>query len=690
LDSPLDSYLSTLSSDVESSGVFTISEEKAREKLARFALLHPSLYLLELVSYAVASGATRFQVKVAAHENVVRFDGQTLSAEDVRQAVEQVYEGSSSRRLRMLGVALGAAQGWAGKPVILTLSDGRFQYSGETIEALDPIEKPALAPKSTKARAEATEVVVRKPVSRGEAPDEAEHLALARYAPLKLHLNGKRLSRDWQIPSRAVSLLVVEHPDLPLPWEGTEPATSVRVRSGGGYSAALVLLPPALAQENPLLLLHLGCSYTVSEPSLSSCLSGIVRCDDLNRNLSCSEIVKDRQYEELLAHLQENAQTLIQASVQGDYRFANGMLELAPAVEWARDACPSHDQQEKLGLNAWLELFNALRNHPHQLDFYFQEIYRTRDDQNRIRGVSLVYLEHALAMVGKTLGRLTPTATELVALFQTQLPQLRQILTERAVSSPRWDELVRQVDLLDPWNAMAGKEIQHPAVRRISCPQGWDWPGEEAVALFRPRAEMLLAAHREQESLDVLLETLGVPGRLAEVLRLPKVRQADLTALDLVADILEYRRDPMAVPVRTWVAFLTEDRLMRQFRYDDAVRVARAQGSVFSFLRLQATAAATTFFGSPAQASYWTLLRKTFGDCLTGRQLMPKNPDPVLLPMLGVLFEQPVLFSYLVGRLAHRTRLTGDWQHAEMIVARGLVLDVLRRQGPFVIATKLP
>ncbi|MFA7484246.1 MAG: hypothetical protein WC314_27375, partial [Vulcanimicrobiota bacterium] len=203
-----------------------------------------------------------------------------------------------------------------------------------------------------------------------------------------------------------------------------------------------------------------------------------------------------------------------------------------------------------------------------------------------------------------------------------------------------------------------------------------------------------VAMSRGRQALDkvgrhLFGSALGAGCQLAEVLRLPKVRQADLTALDLVADILEYRRDPLAVPVRTWVAFLTENRLLRQFRYDDAVRVARAQGSILSFLRLQATAAANTFFASPAQASYLTLLRKTFGDCLTGRQSVPKNPDLVLLPMLGLLFKQPVLFTFLVGRLAHRTRLAGDWQHAEMIVARGLVLDVLRRRGPFVIATKL-
>ena len=88
----LDEFLASLEGGtVHSSGAFTISEQAARDKLARYTLIHPSLYVLELMAVAVLGGASKFEVTTPGGDTHFRFDGAPLSAEDCQQALGQMF-----------------------------------------------------------------------------------------------------------------------------------------------------------------------------------------------------------------------------------------------------------------------------------------------------------------------------------------------------------------------------------------------------------------------------------------------------------------------------------------------------------------------------------------------------------------------------------------------------------------------
>jgi hypothetical protein len=92
-------------------GGFAIDEARAHEKMERYQLVDPLLYVLELVQAAHLLGATEIDLAIDADELEMTFDGDALRAKDLRNIASASFSRSKKRReqaRRHLAVALTA------------------------------------------------------------------------------------------------------------------------------------------------------------------------------------------------------------------------------------------------------------------------------------------------------------------------------------------------------------------------------------------------------------------------------------------------------------------------------------------------------------------------------------------------------------------------------------------------------
>ena len=106
----------------ESEGEFTVSLEKALDKLEKFQLTDANLFILNLVSAAVLLRATFFKVKYQPDHDLVEFDGDQLSMEEL----ETLWV-SKEPALGELSIALSAARALSYQELLFE-SDGGVRW----------------------------------------------------------------------------------------------------------------------------------------------------------------------------------------------------------------------------------------------------------------------------------------------------------------------------------------------------------------------------------------------------------------------------------------------------------------------------------------------------------------------------------------------------------------------------------
>ena len=129
----------------ESSGVFTITPEKALEKLRRFALPEPRLYVLNLLASAVIGEATRFDVRLESSKAVFEDDGSPIDAGQFKGLWNQLLN-PTDLRVYELAVALNALRTLGPTELVVESWSGE---SGWTLliedESLEISENPRIA-----------------------------------------------------------------------------------------------------------------------------------------------------------------------------------------------------------------------------------------------------------------------------------------------------------------------------------------------------------------------------------------------------------------------------------------------------------------------------------------------------------------------------------------------------------------
>ena len=270
---------------VRARGLFEIDRDEAREKMQRFRLEDPHLYIIELMQAAYLLGATFVAARVEANQVTVRFDGDPLFASDFSQVYAAAFARRKTRRdlaMRHLALALGAVRGLDPSKIVIESStiDGASRLTIMPGRA-DKIEE------GLSLRGNATTVTVRKRfrldrvfgVWRDSEERFPERVLLQRrcgYSNLAITLDGDRLSVGKDVSE----LFPSSHK-----FKSSTEVGFVGVRPGKGLSSITLMQFGVIVDEyhfsNPL--------YTVR---------AIIESERLNQNLTRSAFIKDAAWEE--------------------------------------------------------------------------------------------------------------------------------------------------------------------------------------------------------------------------------------------------------------------------------------------------------------------------------------------------------------------------------------------------------
>ncbi len=288
----LDDLLGDLSNEgaIESSGVFGLNRDKAREKMQKFQLTDPHNYVLEFVHAAHLLGATRIDFAIDADEMEVRFDGATLDGEQLRD----VYSAAFARRtdpvqraMRHIAIGLNAAQ--ALDPALIRIECAR--EDGAIVMELRPGQEDVFETDITAEQA-GTRIYLRESWRAGHMLEFfrnlrgnlAEKVALrerCRFAEMPIYLDGAQVSSGLHLPDEVV-------------W-----SHQFRTEHELG---AIGIVPDQ--ERSEITLMQHGVIVDVHHmPSALMRAHVVVDSDRLTKNLSQSAFVEDEAWHRLMQHI---------------------------------------------------------------------------------------------------------------------------------------------------------------------------------------------------------------------------------------------------------------------------------------------------------------------------------------------------------------------------------------------------
>lgn len=277
----------------ESEGRFTLDLAHALAKLRQYRLAEPYEYALALLSAAVGSGATLFDV--TAHPDVIRFqfDGDPFRRDELQDLFSHLLAGRA--RPAVLDLAAGVHAVLALKPTAVEVESGGHLL---TLAA----GKERLVEASTSHTC--IQVRWRLDVRRwaGFPPEVPILRRRGRLAPLKLlHVDAEPLDLGPCLAFRAV-----RH-RCRMSW--TEPPARTRSERRGPVDAVLALG----ARDSGLTVVMGGVSYEVS--GFTDRTRAVVCSEELRPDLSRSGPVQDAAWERLKAFLTEQFADLLAEAI---------------------------------------------------------------------------------------------------------------------------------------------------------------------------------------------------------------------------------------------------------------------------------------------------------------------------------------------------------------------------------------
>lgn len=313
--SSIDQFLESLDGEVESSGSFELNLDAARKKLQSFQLPDPGLYPVFLVAAATASEATNFQVWTGPEETRFEFDGRLFQSDEL-QALDGYLFASPDvpARLQHLAIALKAAGElvdsfeFRSGLVRLTWADGDW----ECRESEDVKKSTLLVPKH------------RSFLHRFKVkpPDLQETMSICRFAPLNIKFNTAYPGWFWSFKRPLICLELTTEKKIGRPPVGYN-CHRQKVASPGPFGGSLALVKEAEARD--LLVIVHGIAHPI--PIDAPHLEGVIWHDGLTRDLSCTQLVHDRQMSEFLEQLKSQIAGMILRRVTSPEAFDAGDRE---------------------------------------------------------------------------------------------------------------------------------------------------------------------------------------------------------------------------------------------------------------------------------------------------------------------------------------------------------------------------
>jgi hypothetical protein len=277
----------------DSFGRFTLDCAKAREKMRMFQLEDPHYYVLELAQAAVASGARRITVYCDADDFHIDFDGETFAREELRNLFSSLFiSQKDASRERFRELALGVNCALALRPSFVQVDSGdtrlRIERTREIVTQL-PQNSPGT---SVWVKDRISWRMVKRFFSMLQGlPIEGKILQdRCRFCNVPFEINGTAINSNP----------VLEH--MIVEGAFAEPDCS-----------GLIGLPYEPPDESNISFIRLGVlltSHKVKLPSVQS--SAFVRWDRAVKNVSQSDVVKDRSYASIIRIVRTEGEKLLE------------------------------------------------------------------------------------------------------------------------------------------------------------------------------------------------------------------------------------------------------------------------------------------------------------------------------------------------------------------------------------------
>jgi hypothetical protein len=324
----------------ESRRRFSLSRDKAIEKLREFSLRDPRQYILELVQAAVYAGATYIAVDVDSERLLLAWvGGRPLAETELEHVFDFLFADRGRREQRhLVQLAVGLNALLQRKPKILRLESGDGTLEGTTRMDLDKKGRGELGrPSDPLAGTYLLAEFGTNWLSRFSGDTFTREAGLieerCRYTPVPVLLNGSA-PFGWK-----ASRQIRAHTDQAhASFDDGDRRGLVAVPAGGrsrGFSLVVagVEVTRALVPELGQLPAPAGGMEPIA-------LTGVICDDDLRKTADQSDIVRDGRFASMLHAVQPHATTLLRRVVGKGYQ-PPPLPRIATEARAAADATPA-------------------------------------------------------------------------------------------------------------------------------------------------------------------------------------------------------------------------------------------------------------------------------------------------------------------------------------------------------------
>ncbi len=283
-----------------SDGTFTVSLQTAEEKLQRFTLTRPELYIVQLVAAGVASGASFLQITSSISGLELLSDGQTPSKEQLESLNSFLfYTFGAPEYLNELAVGVQGALAYPVKRVLIEAFQEGQAWQLELREKKQCLKPLQLSSPITP--------LLRVVVDKGfglntrllDTHPEQKELPACRFAPLELTFDKKQVAcPEHGIPTEAYAWAELGPCKVKLK-SSQSPLLKRSMEKATGY----LCLTPFKIDKPPLRLILHGVEFSYPARWGPSNLSGLVWVEGLRKDISRSALVENQEFLDLTQQL---------------------------------------------------------------------------------------------------------------------------------------------------------------------------------------------------------------------------------------------------------------------------------------------------------------------------------------------------------------------------------------------------
>lgn len=316
----------------DSAGEFTLSLAHSLDKLSEFQLLNPDLFVLNMVSAAILSGASCINFDYQDGDTVVTFNGRQYD----REALESIFTTSvpALTELRTAMISLHAP-----KPFCLRFESlATLDFSGREPSVEDG---PGMGNRLTLQAQEkgwADKLGMKKQWVK--SPGWVDPLrASCQYAPIDIRVGGSSLFKSRQVHVSAPALVFEDkgNPLPPLYAYGDPDYSSHPRRPSKGFSALLTTRYEGANRQlsSTVGFVYRGVCYARDSATLDlGGMVGLVFCEKLKKNLSQTDLVEDETYQALLETLRQSVIDYVCDHLTRDTLLPEFAVGWFPTVKW--------------------------------------------------------------------------------------------------------------------------------------------------------------------------------------------------------------------------------------------------------------------------------------------------------------------------------------------------------------------